>query len=356
MPRWKRNLDPSADSSVRDRFEKSFVGQPVTRPVYAVYDWFAENRPQVDWARLFQLGLGRINHAPLTRHVRPHVKIVETTQPQTNGRVRRDVQWITDIGELHEWYLGEWRQEHLIKTPADYRIMARALSDVAVQPAADVFRQSEAAVGGNGITLGLPTMHRTAFQMLVIDYVGLEQFSLDMASGVPELFELLELMNELTYRDFTAVTHAPARHLKLWENISIEAIGPVLYQRHFVPVYERILAILQSTGQQLHVHYDGRLRSIAGAVGRLPFGGIDSLTESPEGDLSVAEARAAWPEKYLWLHPNLGWYRMPAQKLCANIRRIQQAAGPARYCLMISEDVPPAWEQTVPLVLETLSE
>ena len=344
------------NQSNRSRFEASLAGARVDPPVYAVYDWFAENRPQVDWARLFQLGLGRINHATLTRHVRPHVKIGETTSVQSAGPARRDVTWITDIGELHEWYLGEWRQEYLIKTPADYRIMARALADVAVQPAADVFQQSEAAVGDNGITLGLPTMHRTAFQMLVVDYVGLEQFSLAVASGVPELVDLLELMNELTYRDFIAVTQTPARHLKLWENISIEAIGPVLYRRHFVPVYERILTILQSSGQQLHVHYDGKLRSIAEVVARLPFGGIDSFTETPEGDLSVAEARAAWPDKYLWLHPNLGWYRLPSPELCANIRRIQQGAGLTRYCLMISEDLPPAWEQTVPLVLETLNE
>ena len=100
----------------------------MTRPVYAVYDGFSEVRPQVDWAGLFQLGLGRIKHATVTRHVRPHVNIVETTSPQPSGDVRRDVRWITDIGELHEWHLGEWLQEHLIKTPADYRIMARALS------------------------------------------------------------------------------------------------------------------------------------------------------------------------------------------------------------------------------------
>jgi len=348
-------LDPAADS-VRRRFETSLAGQPVTRPVYAVYDWFADNRPQVDWARLHRLGLGRINHVTLTRQVRPRVNIVETTSPHPSGQVRRDVRWITDVGELHEWHLGEWLQEHLIKTPADYRIMARALSDVTVEPAPEVFAQSEAAVGSNGITIGMPVQNRTAFQKLLVDYVGLKQFSLDIASGVPELFELLELMNDLTVRDFTAVTQTPARHLKLWENISIEAIGPALYRRHFVPVYERILAILQTSGQQLHVHYDGKLRPIAGDVARLPFGGIDSFTEFPEGDLSVAEARAAWPDKYLWLHPNLGWYRLPAQELCAKIRRIRREAGPARYCMMISEDVPPAWEQTVPLILETLSE
>lgn len=330
------------------------AGRPIARPAYAVYDWFADNRPQVDWARLFQLGLGRINHANLTREHFPHLKVEETTSPHPSGHVRRDVRWITDIGELHEWHLGEWRQEHLIKTPADYRVMARAYSDVQVAPVSDDFLKLDAAVGERGITIGLPSMYRTPFQLLLIEYVGLEQFGMDIASGVPELFELLELMNELFCRHFTAVTQTPARHLKLWENISIEIIGPHLYRQHLVPVYQRILSILQKSGQQLHVHYDGELRSILPDITRLPFGGIDSFTEPPEGDLTAAEIRAALPDKYLWLHPNLGWYRLPVPQLRQNIHRLCREAGPTRYCLMISEDVPPAWETSVPAILEAI--
>jgi len=330
------------NSPVRQRFEDSLAGRPGERPVYAVYDWFVQNRPHVDWTQLFALGLGQIHHATVTQHIRPHLRIVETI----SGSNRRDVRWITDIGELHEWYLGEWRQEHLIKTPADYRIMARALADVEVQPAAECFIPAE-----DGITLGVPTLARTALQAIQIDYVGLEQFAVDIAMGVPELLELVEQMNDLTYREFAVIAQLPVQHLKLWENLSIETIGPTLYRQNLVPVYKRILAILEKSGQQLHVHYDGKLRCIMDDITGLPFGGIDSFTESPEGDMSVAEARAAWPEKYLWLHPNLGWYSLPPQDFVGKIRRICREAGPARYCLMISEDIPPAWERTVPQIL-----
>ncbi|MCG3146741.1 MAG: hypothetical protein PCFJNLEI_00175 [Verrucomicrobiae bacterium] len=329
-------------SPVCQRFEDSLAGRPVEQPAYAVYDWFVQNRPQVDWARLFRLGLGQIHHTILTRHVCPHVQIVETISGD-----RRDVRWITDRGELHEWYRGEWRQEHLIKTPADYRIMARAFADVEVLPVPEAYTPAN-----DGLVLGSPTLPRTAFQAIQIDYVGLEQFSLDIASELPELLELIDLLNDLTYREFAAMTQTPARHLKLWENMSIETIGPTLYRQHLVPVYQRILSILETSGQQLHVHYDGKLQCIAGDVADLRFGGIDSFTEPPEGDMTVAEARAAWPEKYLWLHPNLGWYSQPG--LMENVRRICRAAGPTRFCLMISEDIPPAWERTVPAVLEAI--
>ncbi len=37
---------------------------------------------------------------------------------QLQGEVL-DFAAVTDHGELHEWYLGEWQQEFLIKKPAD---------------------------------------------------------------------------------------------------------------------------------------------------------------------------------------------------------------------------------------------
>ena len=134
--------------SIRGRLERALSGQPIERPVYAVYDWFVQNRP-IDWPRLFQQGLGQIRHAPLVDIVRPHLEIVETTTPTERG-MRRDVRWITDRGELHEWYLGDglgWRQEYLVKRPADYRIVQRAFEDSSFRATDDAFHRMEAEIG-----------------------------------------------------------------------------------------------------------------------------------------------------------------------------------------------------------------
>ena len=156
--------------SIRGRLERALSGQPIEWPVYAVYDWFVKNRP-VDWPRLFQQGLGQIGHAPLVDIVRPHLEIVETNTPTERG-LRRDVRWITDRGELHEWYLGDglgWRQEYLVKRPADYRIV-QGFRDSSFLATDAAFNRLEAETGG-GITLGLrgasPLLH------LQVDLAGL---------------------------------------------------------------------------------------------------------------------------------------------------------------------------------------
>lgn len=346
---------PAPPHTIRDRLCRALAGEPINWPVYAVYDWFVENRP-IDWPSLFAKGLGQVNHATVVEHERPNLEILETTRKE-GDRVRRDVRWLTDAGELREWFLGEWRQEHLVKRPEDYRIVQRALEGTRTVSVADHYMRSEAELGDDGITLGQIGQlgsGRTPLFQVQIDLAGLERFSMDLADERPELMELLELMSELTLRECREAATGPAQHIKLWENLSIDTLGPRQYERHLVPLYRQILDILEPAGKQLHVHYDGKLRVIAEQLAGLGIYGIDSLTPPPEGDMTMAEGRAAWPDKFLWLHPSLGWFRESRASLTSRIADTVRCVGPRRFCFLISEDVPPNWEQGVPAILEEL--
>jgi hypothetical protein len=340
----------------RSRLASAMAGHATMQPVYAVYDGFLSTRPHVDWQRLFSLGLGVINHADVLLHEHPNLQVVETRTGHGEF-ARRDVRWVTDRGELHEWYLGNWRQEYFIKGPGDYRIMRRAWEGVRVRADATRFLEMERDTAGNGVTLGNVAgmgLGRTPLMVLQVDWAGLERWSLDLADELPEMMELLEFMNEVKLEEFRQAVRTPAMQFKLWENLSIQTLGPALYRRHLVPLYRQILSMLDQAGKRLQVHYDGRLRLIADQVADLDFDGIDSLTPPPEGDFPVAEARRSWPDKMLWCHPPLGWFRESPKVLGELILGMVRDARPGRFCLMISEEVPPDWERTVPRVLEIL--
>lgn len=348
-------VDGCDPDSIRARLQRALAGEVVRRPVYVAYDWFVRNRP-IDWQRLFSLGLGQIAHADLVSVERPNLEIVETTR-EVDGRVRRDVRWITDRGELHQWHLDEWQQEFLIKTPDDYRIMHRALEGTRYTPTSEPFLQAEREIGDSGVTigqLGWTPIRRTPVLQVQIDFTGPERLALDLADEVPQLMELLELMRELTLEKLRQAVKGPGRYIKLWENLAIEMIGVKQYRQRLAPMYREVLKILDAADKRLLVHYDGKLRVIADDIAALDIDGIDSFTPPPEGDMSVAQARACWPEKFLWLHPPLGWYRQGRSALTRRIQEMVRDAGPRRFCLMISEDVPPEWEQSVPVVLEAL--
>lgn len=322
-------------------------GDRVQHPVYAVYDWFVKNRP-IDWNSLFVAGLGQINHANLVKFTYPNAEIKEIVSSY-NGQIRRDVTWTTDIGELHEWYLGEWRQEHLIKTPEDYKIMARAWQGAQLSPTPEIFLESERQLGNNGITLG--QIGRTPLQRIQIDYAGLVQFSMDIADEHQYLMNLLEIMTDICLKECELALQTPAKYIKLWENLTIETMGPRLYRKHMVPLYRKIFEILNKDNRQLLVHYDGKLNQIAEDMKHLPFD-MDSLTAPPEGDMTIDQCRSMWPDKFFWLHPCLGWFRQSEKELLANIEQIIKQAGHYRFCLLISEEIPPDWQTKVPLVLD----
>jgi len=341
--------------SIRERFEKAIAGEPIDKPVYAAYDWFVENR-DIDWKNLFEQGMGQIGHADLLNWEKPNVEIIET-QSEQNGRTRTDIRWVTDIGELHEYYIGEWRQEYLVKKTEDYKIVGRALSDSKFMLTEKAFDESEAKLGDSGITVGqlgpLGT-GRTPFQKIQVDYAGLEKFSIDIVLEVPELMELLELMNEVLYKQIECILPSKVNQIKLWENLSIVTMGPGLFRRYLAPVYEKILKMFEGTEKKLLVHYDGKLKVVANDIAKLAFDGIDSLTPPPEGDLQIAEARSFWPNKFFWLHPSLSWFHLPEEELMNNIRQLAKDAGQKRFCVMLSEEIPPDWERTIPAVLRTL--
>jgi hypothetical protein len=132
-------------------------------------------------------------------------------------------------------------------------------------------------------------------------------------------------------------------------------MGPVNFRRWLVPLYRRIFEILNPADKRLLVHFDGKLRIIADQIAGLGFDGIDSFTQAPEGDMTVAEARACWPDKFLWIQANLDWYMRPEEQLALRVGQVVREAGPCQYCLMISEDVPDDCMRTVPAVLKALA-
>jgi hypothetical protein len=164
-------------------------------------------------------------------------------------------------GELHKWYLGEWRQKYLVKTPDDYRILRRAFEDTQFVAADEPFLRSETALGNGGMTVG--QIGRTPLMQVQIDLAGLERSSLDLADEHAALMELLDLMADLLLRQFREAVKTPVQYIKLWENLSIETIGRRQYERHLMPLYRKILELLDPAGKRLLVHYDGKLRLVA---------------------------------------------------------------------------------------------
>jgi hypothetical protein len=318
---------------------------------YTVNQEFVTDDPT--WEHLFAAGLCRI---PYVHTVREEMIGVErVVEPVTwQGQPGRRVTLRTSQGEISQIEVNGWVQEYYLKTPADYRVMAHIVRNTRLSLDPAGFEAAEREVGDRGQTL--IGVGRSPMQTILVDYAGLEEFSYHLADGFPELFELAEALEAQLLERCRLTAVGPGRFISLLENFTAESWGAARFRQYHLPVYAKLLPIFQAAGKRLFPHCDGQLACVAPLLAGTGFAGIESLTEPPEGDMTLAQARAAFPDKVFWANINVGVYALPPADLRRWVRERVQAAAPDGRGLVfeISEDLPPNWREAIPVVLETL--
>jgi hypothetical protein len=211
-------------------------------------------------------------------------------------------------------------------------------------------------VASRGLTL--VGIGRSPMQTILVDYAGLENFSYHLSDEFPEFFALAESLEAQLLERCRLTASGPGRYISLLENFTAESWGAARFRQYHLPVYAKLLPIFQMAGKRVFPHCDGQIACVAPMLASTGFAGIESLTEPPEGDMSLAQSRAALQDKVFWSNINVGVYSLPPDKLRQWVRERVQAAAPDGRGLVfeISEDLPSNWREAIPVVLETLKQ
>jgi hypothetical protein len=341
-------------------------GVPETTPL-AIYDWNTGGitAPDLDlklkdqaWQKLFDRGLGIFCHCECIDTVEHGV---ETTieKKEYKGKQVDLITKKTPVGELQKitgnnnaWHIEDW-----IKEPKDYLTAKWIAENTELIPRYEKFAEYESVIGDKGVTILTGSgnwLHRSPMMKINIDWAGTENFCMDLAMEVPELFELRDSMLELFIKEQQMLAQAPGRYVKWIENLTISMLGPDRYRDHIMPVYEECVPILEEGGKKLLLHYDGDLSVIADYIRDSPFHIIDSLSEPPEGDMMLDECRQKWPDKVLLANINADFYYGTNEKLAEAVEAKLARAGKRGFCFEVSEDLPDTWQRTLPVIIETL--
>ena len=339
-------------------------GTPGHTP-FLVYDWnmgraitaedVAARMADDRWKKLLDMGL-------LIRHHCSPVKAVEhgvecTTEETDEGHLIETKQ--TPVGSIRRVERGHRCVEEWVKEPEDYKVQQWIVENTELVADYAAVEKAEQVVGGQGIVVLTGHdmwAHRTPLMKLNIDYLGTQQFCLDLALEVPELADLLAAQEKLFLAEQELLANAPGRYVVWYENLAVNMIGPQRYADLMMPVYEKATAILEAGNKRVMAHYDGTTKMIAGHVATAPFHMIDSLSEPPEGDQMYDACRAAWPDKVLLGNINIGLYAEPEEAFRQAIIDKRNRAGKKAFAFEISEDLPANWETRIPVVLRTLQE
>jgi hypothetical protein len=343
-------------STPRERLITALEGGTPDITPYSYYSWMRDRdleKGKDDWDRVHDLGLAMCHHCGTVSLIE-HDVVSATTEERDGADVYTISTKTCPAGTLRNVRRNGWHHEDWIKTPEDYLIRKWMIEHTEAVACYEGFEQAEAFAGDQGVAV--VTGSRTPLMSINIDWAGTERFCMDVALEVPELFELYEAQKKLFLEETRLLAAGPGRYVKWFENLTLSMIGPRRYHDLLCNVYAEAVPLLEAGGKLVMVHYDGALRPIADDIAAAPFHMIESLTEAPEGDMTYAECRAAWPDKVLWGNLNVDLYYASPEVLRQAVIDKRERAGKAGFAFEISEDLPAGWEQSVPLVLETLEQ
>jgi len=338
----------------RERIDAYWSGERPEEIPYAIYEWlYSVERDDPAWRQMFTDGLGVIRHLCCYKEEMQNVEVDKATYDE-NGLTVLRLTYTTPVGSICETWRNGWQGEHFLKGPEDYRVMTYVAEHTIVRPDLEKFEADLAALAPHEVALSL--LSRTPYQRMLVDLAGVGQFPFHLVDWPDEVRALYEALRRLFRRRVEIAAEGSSRFVHFGENFNADAIGPKRYEEFILPVYDECIDILHDAGKVVGAHYDGRTASCAEPIGRSSLDLIESFTEPPEGDLPLAQARAAWPDKLIWCNIGVGDYQLPPEELREKVLSMVAAGAPdgRRLALEVSEHLPVDWRTAMPVVLAAL--
>jgi hypothetical protein len=342
---------------IRARLEAFWSGERPDRIPYTAY----EGLMPPDWSdpviqQMFRDGLGVLRFVPTWEtFYSGDMQFVEQTRYGGEKTIREHI-WRTPLGEVSASWHDSWQQKHFLETAQDYRVMTYVAKHTHYRAAYAAFHTEEVYLPP--YMLPVPRLGRTPFQSILVDYAGIGNFSYHLVEYPGEIHELYEALRAGFQQQMEIVARGPGRYINVLENLTFDTMGPRRFEKYLLPVYEETFGMLHEAGKIVGCHYDGQIKLAKDVVARSPVDLIESLTPPPEGDMLMAEARAAWPDKLFWANVNLGCYELAPDDLKHEMWRRARDGAPdgRRLAFEVSEDVPKRWREAMPVILAALNE
>ena len=100
--------------------------------------------------------------------------------------------------------------------------------------------------------------------------------------------------------------------------------------------------MLHENGKVYGCHLDDHCGLLADLIADSELDYIEAFTPAPDTDMSIADARKAWPDKALWTNfPSSAHLRSEEEVYEMTCQMIDEDSGAQKLIIGITEDVPP---------------
>jgi len=232
-----------------------------------------------------------------------HHGIHVTTQKAEGERV---VRYETPAGVLAaRWSLGPdgdwWQTEYPVKTIEDLPAAqaVAAARAYAVEPGQSANRPIGESANAELVALELPMRPYSDLLHTMLGWG--EGLLLLKGEGRPIILELLAQLEEKLARLTEEIAKLPGAILLAPDNLDGQYISPRVYREHLAESYRRTAEIAHAHDKRLVVHAGGPVRRLLPLLAEAGVDTVQGIAPPPQGDASLAEARAAaGPDLILW--------------------------------------------------------
>ncbi len=194
-----------------------------------------------------------------------------------------------------------WALKRLIHGPEDYEVVQYIVENTEYVPDYFPIEQGREWLGDDGVILA--GIHKTPMARLMIEWIGSEEgrFYIHHKKYRDKVDALYAAMGKSIEPLYEIAARSPADIILCSENTEGFLISPPLFQKYFMPEYEKMARIFHAHGKLMAVHMDGRLNVLKDLIAQTSIDIIEAFHPPPMGDLPLAEALQVWKEKAIWV-------------------------------------------------------
>ncbi len=177
-----------------------------------------------------------------------------------------------------------------VKTAHDLKALKWLLERTTCTFVAEHFEQGSRYVGDRSEPqFWVP---KSPYQALAQIWMKLEDLIyalVDVPDLVEEVMGAIDRSQDQLYEDIVA--YGGVKIINFGENVHDHLFSPAYFERYLMPWYEKRAGQLRDGGIFSHMHLDGYFKTLLPYLSKMPFDGIEALTPTPQGDVTLEEMR-----------------------------------------------------------------
>ena len=281
--------------------------------------------------------------APVFRTHRPNVRVTQESYSEAGRPLVRTV-YETPVGTVSNLDqpagFTSWLHERMFKSPDDYKVLLFLIQDEVFEPCYDVFENAQDAFGEDAIFRA--AIGAEPLQALISGtMIAMEDFCTEWMDNRDEILKLYTAIVENRRQVYPLVAESPALHANYGGNVVPAVIGLETFETYFVPHYNEAAEVMHRNGKLIGCHLDDNCSLLADAIAGTDLDYIEAFTPAPDTDMTLGQAREAWPDKVLWLNYPSSLHLQPDAEIeQATVDMLNDAGAVDGLLIGITEDIP----------------